>query len=68
MAEKPMSDPYHEYQSQLLDLVYELDRLKAKALQLAANSPGGKQIDVPGAKPQRKPPDWPQNGLFQEKP
>ena len=56
-------NPYHAYQDRVLAAVLRLSQLEVELMQLAAECPGGKQLDVPGAKPMRKPA---QPGLFEE--
>lgn len=43
-----------ELQKDLLELAGELGRLRARLIQIAGEIPGGKQLDMPGAKPRTK--------------
>jgi len=55
-------NPNLAYQDRLLEIAQQLSQLSSAVLQLAADAPGGRTLDVPGSKPLPKPK---QRALFQ---
>ncbi|HUU58822.1 MAG TPA: hypothetical protein VMZ50_04715 [Phycisphaerae bacterium] len=52
---RPHEERMRELQQDLLDLARTVGRVEAKLMQIAAEIPGGAELDVPGSRPRNAP-------------